>query len=62
MDRLKALPGIAELHEECVALHREKLAELMAQKTYQDMRKQLQTAPVYAPLEAGVRELIGLPV
>ena len=61
MAKLKKLKGIKELHEECVSLHRAKLEELMAQKTYQDMRHQLQTASPYPPLEAGVRELIGLP-
>ena len=61
MARLKALPGIAELHEESVALHRAKLEELMAQDTYKEMRKQLQTCSPYAPNEAALRELIGMP-
>ncbi len=58
---LKKLKGINALHEECVALHKAKLEELMTQKTYQDMRKQLQTASHYPPLEAAIREFIGLP-
>ncbi|MBU2982591.1 glycosyltransferase family 2 protein [Lentibacter algarum] len=62
MDRLKALPGIAALHDECVALHRAKLDELMAQETYREMRKQLQAAPPYGALETEVRTLVGLPV
>ncbi|WP_298678570.1 glycosyltransferase family 2 protein [uncultured Lentibacter sp.] len=62
MARLKALPGIAALHEKCVALHRAKLTELMAQESYQAMRKQLQASPPYAPQEAALRELVGLPL
>ncbi|MCV2891877.1 glycosyltransferase family 2 protein [Lentibacter sp. XHP0401] len=61
MDRLKALDGIGALHDECVALHKAKLEELMAQDTYQAMRKQLQTCSPYPPNEAELRELIGMP-
>ena len=61
MNRLKALDGIADLHEECVTLHRAKLTELMGQDSYQAMRKQLQTCSPYPPVEAELRAFIGLP-
>lgn len=60
MDRLKALPGIAEQHEECVALHRAKRDELLAQDSYQNMRAQLLAASPFPPREEQLRKFIGL--
>ncbi len=51
MGRLKALPGVAALHEEAVALHIAKRDALLAQDSYQAMRDQLRNAPPLADLE-----------
>ena len=60
MDRLKALDGVADLHEEAVSLHREKCAELLAQDTYKAMRQQLLTAIPFPPVEADLLAEMGL--
>lgn len=41
IDRLKALDGIADLHEKTVQAHREKIAELGENKDYQSLRQSL---------------------
>ena len=60
MDRLKALDGVGALHDQAVALHRQRCEELMQLEEYQTMRKTLQEASPYAPPEQKVRELVGL--
>ncbi|MEM6305004.1 MAG: glycosyltransferase family 2 protein [Pseudomonadota bacterium] len=58
MARLKALPGVADLHAEAVASHIAKRDELLAQDSYRKMRDQLLTAPKYAQAEMQIlREL-----
>ena len=61
MERRKALPGIRDLHEEAVHLHATRAAELREVETFRDLREMLRTASPYAPQEAALRELIGLP-
>jgi len=58
--RLKALPGIADLHDEAVALHRAKLAELSAKPEYQAMRSQLLACPTISAEEEALRRELGL--
>lgn len=59
MARLLALPGIADLHDEAVRLHRATLARLMADADYVALRDELRTAPKLPPGElALVRELL----
>ncbi|TNF23074.1 MAG: glycosyltransferase family 2 protein [Rhodobacteraceae bacterium] len=53
---LKALPGIAELHEDCVRLHRSRRDALLAQEDYAAMQAQLRAA---APLPPGEGALLG---
>ncbi len=60
MDRLKTLSGIGSLHEEAVALHRAKLAELDAQPSYQAMRTQLKEASTLPPQEEKLLADLGL--
>ena len=62
IDRLKALPGIAALHEEAVAHHRAKRDSLLAQDSYQQMRDQLRAASPYSAAEAAIRAEIGLEI
>ena len=52
---LKALPGVAELHAECVRLHRARRDALVQQARYQAMQAQLRTA---SPLPPGEDELL----
>ncbi|MDF1855605.1 glycosyltransferase family 2 protein [Pseudooceanicola sp.] len=59
-DRLMALPGIADLHEQAVTLHRAKLAELDAQPSYQAMRAQLKSLGTLPPQELALLEELGL--
>ncbi len=54
MDRLKALPGVGDLHEEAVALHKAKRDGLLAQESYRDMQIQLRNASPYAANEAAI--------
>lgn len=60
MNRLKALPGVADLHEEAVALHRAKRDELLSQDSYRAMQDQLRNASRYCAAEAAIREEIGM--
>lgn len=61
MARLKALPGVAALHDEAVALHRAKRDELLAQESYQQMRDQLRAASRYCEAEEALRAELALP-
>lgn len=54
MDRLKALPGVADLHDEAVKLHRAKRDALLAQDSYQAMQAQLRAASPYCAAEADI--------
>ena len=60
MDRLKALPGIAELHANAVAAHRARRDALLADPAYRAMQAQLREASPYSAAEAQVRAEIGL--
>ena len=60
MDRLKALEGVAPLHDETVALHRAKRDELLAQDGYRAMREQLRNTAPYGDIELAVRAELGL--
>ncbi|MFK7877817.1 MAG: glycosyltransferase family 2 protein [Paracoccaceae bacterium] len=60
--RLKTLPGIADLHADCVRLHRAHCAKLLETEDFQNMRTQLLNASPFAPDEAEIRQLIGLPI
>jgi len=57
---LKSLKGVAALHDEAVRQHCLKRDALLQQETYQDMRRQLQNANPYPPIEAEIRAEIGL--
>ncbi len=56
---LKALPGVSDLHDEAVALHRQKRDELLQSETYQQMRETLLSANPYSPQEEAIRTEIG---
>lgn len=58
--RLKALPGIADLHDETVRLHRAKRDALLAQESYQQMRETLLNACPYPPGEEAILKQIGM--
>lgn len=58
--RLKALPGIAELHEEAVRLHLAKRDALLAQESYRNMRTQLLSASTYGIEEDALRKELSL--
>jgi len=60
MDRLKALPGIAELHANAVTAHRARRDALLADPAYRAMQAQLREASPYSAAEAQVRAEIGL--
>ncbi|OWU84968.1 glycosyl transferase family 2 [Oceanicola sp. 22II-s10i] len=60
MDRLKALPDIGALHDEAVALHRAKLAQLNAQPEYQEMRAQLKSVGTLPPAEEKLLADLGI--
>ncbi len=62
MDRLKALDGIAALHEEAVALHIAKRDELLAQDSYREMQEQLRKASPYSAAETAIRAEIGFEI
>jgi len=60
---IKALtsdPETARLHKECVAKHREKINELMAQEEYQAMRAQLLATTPIGPAEQKLLDEVGL--
>ncbi len=59
-EALKSLPGVRDLHDTAVALHRQRCAEQMDLEEYQQMRKTLLEASPYAPPEQRLRELIGV--
>jgi hypothetical protein len=59
--RLKALEGIAELHEDAVRLHRARAAALLEQAEYRQMHADLRAAPRYGPAETELRRTLGLP-
>lgn len=59
MTRLKGLPGVAELHEQAVFLHRAKLSELLEQETYRAMQTQLRTASTLPPEEEALLQELG---
>ncbi|UOA31998.1 hypothetical protein DSM110093_01780 [Sulfitobacter sp. DSM 110093] len=61
MDRLKALPGIADLHSDTVAAHRARRDALLADPAYVEMRQQLLSASPYCTAEADIRAEICLP-
>ena len=54
MDRLKALRGVGDLHDEAVTLHKAKRDGLLAQESYQQMQAQLRTAQPYCAAEAAI--------
>jgi hypothetical protein len=58
--RLKALPGISDLHDEAVRLHRAKRDELLAQESYLAMQTKLRNALPYASVETTLRAELGL--
>jgi len=60
MARLKALPEIGALHEDCVRLHREKCAALLQREEYRQMQAQLRAAPKIPQPEADLRALLGV--
>ena len=57
---LKDLPGIADLHEETVSLHRAKRDELMAKPAYAEMYEQLKSASKLPPQEEELLRELGL--
>lgn len=60
MDRLRTLEGVGALHEDCVALHRAKRDELLAQDSYRVMRDHLRGAAPFAAAEMAIIEDLGL--
>ncbi|KIN61351.1 Glycosyl transferase, group 2 family [Sulfitobacter noctilucae] len=62
MDRLKALDGVAALHDEAVALHIAKRDELLAQDSYRAMQQQLRDASPYSAAETAIRAEIGFEI
>ena len=62
MKRLLALPGIADLHTEAVALHIAERDALLAQDSYQEMRGQLRADTPYCAAETAVRAEIGFEI
>ena len=51
---LKALTGIADLHDASVALHKETLARLMTDPDYVELRERLKNKPTLPPAELNV--------
>ena len=60
MDRLKALPGIADLHAEAVSLHIAKRDELLTKPEYVEMRDHLREASKLPPQEEALMAEYGL--
>jgi hypothetical protein len=52
--RLKALPGVADLHEAAVAAHRAKRDALLGQPAFREMRDRLRTAPGLSAAEQAI--------
>lgn len=51
---LRARPGIGALHDECVARHRAKIADLRGRPDFADLRARLAAAPTIPPVELAV--------
>ena len=60
LDDLKSDPEIQALHDEAVKLHKAKCAELLTQKTYQNMRAQLKKASKLPPQEEALLAELGI--
>ena len=60
MARLKALPGVGELHAEAVRLHLAKRDALLAQDEYRSMQAELRAIPPYSAAEMAIRAEIGI--
>tara|TARA_R110002049_G_scaffold23545_3_gene83337 strand:- start:54090 stop:55112 length:1023 start_codon:yes stop_codon:yes gene_type:complete len=60
MARLAALPGVADLHAEAVALHRAKRDILLAQPEFRKLREQLRSSSPFSAAEAAIRDEIGV--
>ncbi|MBY6156784.1 glycosyltransferase family 2 protein [Pseudooceanicola nitratireducens] len=60
MAALKALPGIAALHEEACALHEAKRDALLGQQAYRDMKAQLMRAGTLCPAEEALLQSLGV--
>ena len=61
MDRLKALPGVGDLHDKAVALHKARRDALLEQDSYLAMQKQFrETSPYCAAEEAIINEIAGV--
>ncbi|SFE18283.1 glycosyltransferase family 2 protein [Roseivivax sediminis] len=60
IDRLKALPGVAALHDAAVAAHRARAAALISDPHYRALLGALRAAPRLPPTEAALRAELGL--
>lgn len=60
MAALKALPGVSALHDEAVARHRARAAELLGRPEYRDLRDRLRAAPAICAAEAALIDELGL--
>lgn len=58
MDRLKALPNVGALHDECVVKHRAAAARLMEDQDYVALREQLKAAPKISPAEIALNDIL----
>ncbi|MBR9763733.1 MAG: glycosyltransferase family 2 protein [Rhodobacteraceae bacterium] len=58
--RLRALPGVAELHDEAVRLHCARRDALLETDEYRAMRDQLREASTLPPLEEALLQELGL--
>lgn len=58
IDRLKALPGIAEAHDASVAAHRAKIEELRADPSYRELADALKAAPALPQAELDLLEVL----
>lgn len=59
MLRLADLEGVGDLHDLCVARHRQTLARLMADPAYQALRSELLAAPKIPPVELAALRALG---
>ena len=60
MTRLKALPGVAALHDEAVARHRARRDAILQTDEGQALRDALRAAPPFGEVEARIRAELGL--
>jgi hypothetical protein len=60
MAALKALPGVRALHEEAVARHRARAADLLKRPEYRALRDRLRAAPPMCPAEEALIAELGL--